>query len=74
MPDFDLRPHIKPLTDELDSDVQRIINERPLLAHYCSIATLEKIVSNQEVWLSNPLFANDFEELRFGARDRKSVV
>ena len=40
--------------------------ERPLLAHYTSIATLECILQNDEVWFSNPLNMNDFEELRFG--------
>ncbi|MBL4666383.1 MAG: DUF2971 domain-containing protein [Sneathiella sp.] len=40
--------------------------KRPLLAHYTSIDTFEKIVSNDELWLSNPLFMNDLEELRFG--------
>ncbi|KVE06575.1 hypothetical protein WI91_08075 [Burkholderia vietnamiensis] len=39
---------------------------RPLLAHYTSIETLSAIVSNKEIWFSNPLFMNDFEELRFG--------
>ena len=46
---------------------------RPLLAHYCSIATLEAIVRNEQMWLSNPLYMNDYEELRFGlvhSRDR----
>lgn len=39
---------------------------RPLLAHYTSVATLEKIVSTDQVWLSNPLYMNDLEELRYG--------
>lgn len=39
---------------------------RPLLAHYTTIENLENILRNNEVWLSNPLFMNDFEELRFG--------
>lgn len=39
---------------------------RPLLAHYCSIATLESILSGKQLWLSNPLFMNDLEEVRFG--------
>lgn len=39
---------------------------RPLLAHYCSINTLEQILRGQELWLSNPLFMNDLEEVRFG--------
>src|SRR5579883_1243988 len=40
--------------------------KRPLLAHYTSIATLERIMATNEVWFSNPLFMNDVEELRFG--------
>jgi len=39
---------------------------RPLLAHYTSIATFEQIISNNEIWLSNPLYMNDWEELQFG--------
>lgn len=37
-----------------------------LLAHYASLATVEKILSSKELWLSNPLYMNDMEELRFG--------
>jgi hypothetical protein len=40
--------------------------KRPLLAHYTSIAVLEAILRNNELWLSNPLFMNDLEEVRFG--------
>jgi hypothetical protein len=39
--------------------------KRPLLAHYTSIANLECIMANDEVWFSNPLYMNDLEELRF---------
>jgi len=39
---------------------------RPVLAHYTSIATLDSIMSNDELWFSNPLLMNDAEELRFG--------
>ena len=48
---------------EMDGDFP---SKRPLLAHYTSISTLEKIVSTDQVWLSNPLYMNDLEELRFG--------
>ncbi|WP_423065209.1 DUF2971 domain-containing protein [Devosia sp. CN2-171] len=41
----------------------------PLLAHYTSIATLDAIVSNNELWFSNPLFMNDIEEVRGGIRE-----
>jgi hypothetical protein len=39
---------------------------RPLLAHYTTMSTLEAILKNGELWLSNPLLMNDIEELRFG--------
>lgn len=38
------------------------------LAHYTSITTLESILQHNQIWLSNPLFMNDHEELRFGLR------
>ncbi|BAO89043.1 DUF2971 domain-containing protein [Caballeronia cordobensis] len=41
-------------------------NVRPLIAHYCSVNTLEAVVKNEEMWFSNPLYMNDFEELTFG--------
>ncbi|MCO5398419.1 DUF2971 domain-containing protein [Ralstonia soli] len=44
-------------------------NKRPLLAHYTSISTLDAIMSNDEVWFSNPMFMNDVEELRFGMNE-----
>jgi hypothetical protein len=46
---------------------------RPLLAHYTSISTLERILVNDEIWLSNPLYMNDMEELRFGLNEGASA-
>lgn len=46
---------------------------RPLLAHYTSIPTLERMMSNDEVWFSNPLYMNDMEELRFGITEGASA-
>jgi DUF2971 family protein len=40
--------------------------KRLLLTHYTSIVGLEAILRTNEVWLSNPLFMNDMEEVRFG--------
>ena len=34
-----------------------------LLAHYTSIDVVEKIVLGNEIWMSNPLFMNDIQEL-----------
>ena len=42
------------------------IAKRPLLAHYTSLEVLEKIMINNELWFSNPLFMNDLQEIRFG--------
>lgn len=38
----------------------------PLLAHYTSIRTLERIAETGEIWFSNPLYMNDVDELRYG--------
>jgi len=38
----------------------------PLLAHYTSIETLERVARTDEIWFSNPLYMNDVDELRFG--------
>ncbi|QVI77586.1 DUF2971 domain-containing protein [Pseudomonas syringae] len=40
--------------------------ERPLLAHYTSVAVLDGMMANDEIWFSHPFFMNDLEELRFG--------
>jgi hypothetical protein len=53
----------------LHSDIteeNEFYNQKPLLAHYTSLAVLEKVLTHSEVWLSNPLFMNDIEEVRFG--------
>jgi Protein of unknown function (DUF2971) len=39
---------------------------RPLLAHYTSIDVLEKIMKHEELWFSNPLNMNDWQEMHFG--------
>jgi len=46
----------------------------PLLAHYTSLDALEKILENNEVWFSNPLFMNDFEEVNFGVTYGVSAI
>jgi len=47
---------------------------RPLLAHYTSLANLENILRDDEVWLSNPLDMNDVEEIRFGVNHGMDIV
>lgn len=39
---------------------------RPLLAHYTSLESAERIIESNELWFSNPLLMNDHEELLFG--------
>jgi len=46
----------------------------PLLAHYTSLSNLENILRNEQVWLSNPLFMNDLEEVRFGVSNGVDLV
>jgi hypothetical protein len=41
-------------------------DEPLLLAHYTSVETVERILKNDEIWFSNPLYMNDLEELRAG--------
>jgi len=50
------------------SDMQRqpAPGQLPLLAHYTSIGTLERIAQTGEIWFSNPLYMNDVDELRYG--------
>lgn len=59
---------VNALWNDLSEDDQ-FYKRRPLLAHYTSIQTLEKILENNEIWFSNPLLMNDFEELQFGINE-----
>jgi hypothetical protein len=51
---------IAPLFDHLYRrsivNLARIEKRPPLLAHYTSLEVLEKIMKNNEIWFSNPLF------------------
>ena len=46
----------------------------PLLAHYTSLVNLENILRSEQVWLSNPLYMNDLEEVRFGVNRGRDLV
>jgi hypothetical protein len=65
MDDAEIRELFKPLFADLQGN-DSFPDQRPLLAHYTSVPVLEAILRNNEVWLSNPLFMNDVEEVRFG--------
>ncbi|MGE7471057.1 hypothetical protein ACQKLX_16550 [Bosea sp. NPDC003192] len=56
-----------PLFKEIEED--ELEKSKPLLAHYTTVQTLEKILQNREIWLANPLFMNDFEELKWGIQN-----
>jgi hypothetical protein len=49
-----------------DMQAQPRPEQLPLLAHYTSILTLERIAQTGEIWFSNPLYMNDVDELRYG--------
>ena len=66
MTDFEIISEFRELYANLPGLKEWQRGKRPLLAHYTSITTLKDILKRQEVWLSNPLFMNDLEELRFG--------
>jgi len=51
--------------DDLDAE-NDFPAQRPLLAHYTSVAVLDGMMGSNEIWFSNPLYMNDLEELRFG--------
>ncbi len=66
-----------PLFGALWSDVgadESFFSKRPLLAHYTTMGALEKIVVNNEIWFSNPLFMNDIEEVRFGINEGTNAL
>jgi hypothetical protein len=62
MEDIEVYTHFNALFQD---SVNRSFTSAPLLAHYTSIAVAEKILTENTVWFSNPLFMNDLEEVRF---------
>jgi hypothetical protein len=57
-----------PLFRRFDN-MEQLTKNPPLLAHYTSIGTLEKILQINKIWFSNPLFMNDLQEMRFGLNE-----
>jgi hypothetical protein len=64
----DVSQSYAPLYDRFEN-MSRLLSDPPLLAHYTSIQTLEKILKYEELWFSNPLFMNDLQEMRFGLNE-----
>lgn len=48
--------------------------DRPLLAHYTSLETLEKIIKNESFLASHPFVMNDTQELIFGLTIAKQIL
>lgn len=65
MNDLEIIQAFSPLYDDV-VEADQFYVKKPLLAHYTSLSTLEKILETDEIWFSNPLFMNDLEEMRFG--------
>jgi hypothetical protein len=53
---------------------ETIQRDKPLLAHYTSLEAVEQILKSHELWFSNPLFMNDWEEMRFGIHQGISLL
>ncbi|AWL10825.1 hypothetical protein HMF8227_00319 [Saliniradius amylolyticus] len=55
----------KSLWKDHDDDAE-FPSKTPLLAHYTSIETFDRIIEGEELWFANPLNMNDSDELLFG--------
>ena len=73
MNDTDIMQFFLPLYADLKPE-DTFSNKKPLLAHYTTIQALEKILTNNEIWFSNPLYMNDMEEVRFGIIQGNELV
>lgn len=48
-------------------DLEKLADaKKPLLAHYTTVSSIEKILSSKSFLFSHPLLMNDLEELRYG--------
>lgn len=61
------------LISDIHFDADNFPQTRPLVAHYTSVEVLEKIISSNELWFSNPLFMNDYHEIRMGVQEGKNA-
>ncbi len=64
---------VRKIYDDIDPNIH-FPTQRPILAHYTSLEVGESILRNSEIWLSNPLFMNDYEELSFGLEMGKKLI
>lgn len=61
------------LWEDVDASSE-FYNRRPHLAHYTSIATAEAIFMHKQLWLSNPLFMNDHQEMMWGIEHSIRII
>mgnify|MGYP003393212258 CR=1 FL=1 len=64
-------------SQSLFSDVledEQFYHKKPLLAHYTTLSVLEKILDTDEIWFSNPLCMNDYEEVKFGISEGMRLI
>lgn len=57
----------KGLYDDLEKQ-RNFATDRPFLAHYTSVQTLEQILLNKQLWFAHPLSMNDRSEITYGLR------
>ena len=68
---------IQQLFGSLYADIsveEEFYNVKPLMAHYTSLEVLEKILTNNEIWFSSPLYMNDRAEVLFGINNGAEIV
>jgi hypothetical protein len=70
-------PRYKEIAELISSDIRNdesYIALRPTLVHYTSVETAFNILSNKEIWMSNPLNMNDHEEVSFVMINAENIV
>ena len=73
MDNIEFKSYFDPLFLGLE-DLNKLINNRPLLAHYTTLENLEKIIKSGEIWFSNPLLMNDYGEVVTGLNMAKNII
>jgi hypothetical protein len=52
--------------DEYLKKAEKFLNEKPLIAHYTSAEAALSILDEEQIWLRNVRFMNDYSEIQFG--------
>ena len=67
MNELEIWRHFDPVFEDTFGRVAAV-DHRPKLAHYTSLQVLEEILKSNEIWLSNPLYMNDYREFSYGVQ------